>query len=172
MKRNAMVDPNAEAGTEPETGLLRETAHLYARAARLLDPVRLQIWEAMGVTFPQLRILFRVRAHPGIDVRGLATQLAISPSATSQQVDKLVARGFLVRNEDRDDRRHVRLDLTDLGRQAAGEISRATRTHVEGVLSLLDRDELATLRDLLDRIVAGAAGAEPGREPAPAGDAG
>jgi DNA-binding MarR family transcriptional regulator len=140
--------------------LLHDTATLYTRAARVLDPVRLQVWESMGVTFPQLRILFRVRVRPGIDVRGLANGLGISPSAASQQVDKLVARDFLHRREDPDDRRHVRLELTELGRQATGEISRASRSRVESVLTSLTDDELADLQRLFGRLVSAAATAD------------
>jgi DNA-binding MarR family transcriptional regulator len=136
--------------------LLHDAALVYTRAARLLDPVRLQVWESMGVTLPQLRILFRVRARPGIDVRTLAAGLGISSSAASQQVDKLVARGLVRRSEDPTDRRHVRLELTDLGRQAAGEISRATRARVEAALSALSDDELAELQRLLERVLAAA----------------
>lgn len=143
--------------------LLHETATLYSRAARVLDPVRLQVWESMGVTLPQLRILFRVRARPGLDVRGLAEGLGISPSAASQQVDRLVARGLLHRGENQDDRRHVHLALTDLGLQAAGEISRASHSHVESVLAVLSHEELADLHRLLGRVVAAAA-----QMPAPA----
>jgi DNA-binding MarR family transcriptional regulator len=136
--------------------LLHDAALVYARAARLLDPVRLQVWESMGVTLPQLRILFRVRARPGIDVRTLAAGLGISSSAASQQVDKLVARGLVRRSEDPTDRRHVRLELTDLGRQAAGEISRATRSRIEAVLGALSDEELAELQRLLERVLAAA----------------
>jgi DNA-binding MarR family transcriptional regulator len=137
--------------------LLHDTAALYARAARVLDPVRLQVWEGMGVTFPQLRILFRVRARPGTDVRSLAEELGISPSAVSQQVDKLVARGLIRRTEHPDDRRHVRLDLTETGEQATGEISRASRSHVETVLTVLTDDELRDLHRLLRRVLDAAA---------------
>lgn len=133
--------------------LLHETAQVYARAARVLDPVRLQVWEAMGLTFPQLRIIMRVRANPGIDVRRLAVGLSISPSAVSQQVDRLVAKEFIARSDDPMDRRHVRLELTDLGKQAAGEISRATFAQVEQVLSALSDHELNDLKHLLERVV-------------------
>lgn len=143
--------------------LLHEAAILYARASRVLDPVRLQVWEEMGVSFPQLRILFRIRARPGTDVRSLAAELGISPSAASQQVDKLVARGFVSRDEHPDDRRHVRLNLTETGAQAAGEISRASRSHVEAVLSALSDDDLAALHRLFGRVLAAAA-----ETPAPA----
>jgi DNA-binding MarR family transcriptional regulator len=136
--------------------LLHEVALLYTRAARVLDPVRLHVWEERGVTFPQLRILFRIRGRPGVDVRTLAAGLGISASAASQQVDKLVARGLVRRTEDPVDRRHVRLELTESGAEAAGEISRASRSHAEAVLSVLTEVELADLHRLLDRVLSAA----------------
>jgi DNA-binding MarR family transcriptional regulator len=136
--------------------LMRETVTLYARAARMLDPMRLQVWEELGINFPQLRILFRVRSHPGIDLRTLAEQIGISASGASQQVDKLVARGFLMRQDDPDDRRRLSLELTERGQQATGEISRATRTFIESALSVLTPDELADFHRLLGRVLASA----------------
>jgi DNA-binding MarR family transcriptional regulator len=136
--------------------LMRETVTLYARAARMLDPMRLQVWEELGINFPQLRILFRVRSHPGIDLRTLAEQIGISASGASQQVDKLVARGFLMRQDDPDDRRRLSLELTERGQQATGEISRATRSFIESALSVLTPDELADFHRLLGRVLASA----------------
>ena len=133
--------------------LLHDTTSRFIRAVGILDPVRLQAWESMGITFPQLRILFRVRRQPGIDVRGLASALTISPSAASQQVDKLVTRGLIHRSEDPEDRRHVCLELTDLGLQAVGEISRSTRSRLGTILSGLADDEIADLHRLLDRVL-------------------
>lgn len=133
--------------------LLRETATLYARTSSVLDPVRFQAWERLGLTFPQLRILFRVRALPGIDVRGLSEALSISPSAVSQQVEKLVVRDLLKRRDNPDDRRHVVLELTEEGNQATGEISRATHERIEPLLSRLSDEELADLNRLLSRVL-------------------
>jgi DNA-binding MarR family transcriptional regulator len=155
--RCAVYDGGMERSRED---LLHDAATVYARASRVLDPVRLQVWEAMGVSLPQLRILYRIRARPGLDVRGLAEGLGISPSAASQQVDKLVARGLVRRTENPEDRRHVRLEVTDLGQQAIGEISRTTRSHLQGVLSVLSDTELDELHRLLSRVVT-AAGAQP-----------
>jgi DNA-binding MarR family transcriptional regulator len=142
--------------TEANDNLMRDTVTLYARAARMLDPMRLQVWEEMGINFPQLRILFRVRSRPGIDLRTLAEQMGISASGASQQVDKLVARGFLVREDDPDDRRRLSLELTERGKQATGEISRATRSYVESALSVLSDEELTDFHRLLGRVLASA----------------
>lgn len=137
--------------------LLSETITLYGRATRVLDPMRLQVWEGLGIALPQLRILFRVRATPGIDLRSLAAELNISPSAASQQVDKLVERGLLTRTQVRSDRRRVSLELTELGRDATRALSRAARGYLESVLGNLSDDELRDLHRLLDRVLTAAA---------------
>lgn len=146
--------------------LLQGTIALFIRTAAILDLPRLQEWQRLGVTLPQLRILFRVRSHPRIDVRTLALAFGISPSAISQQVEKLVSRGLVRRSDDPDDRRHVSLELTELGNEAVGEISRATRSHVEPILSRLSDEELAELNRLLVR-VAEAGDLEQRRPPVP-----
>lgn len=139
---------------EPAHSLMQETVTRYARAARLLDPMRLQVWEEMDINFPQLRILFRIRAQPGVDLRTLAEQTGISASAASQQVDRLVERGLLLRRDDPEDRRRLSLELTERGQQATGEISRASHSYLEAILSCLSTDELADLHRVLGRILA------------------
>lgn len=131
---------------------VRETAILFGRATRLVDPMRLRMWEEQGITFPQLRILFRVRMHPDIDLRTLADGLAISPSAASQQVDKLVERGLLWRTEDPQDRRRLRLQLTPQAEESVGEYSRAVTEYISAILSRLSAKDLKDLHRLLSTV--------------------
>ncbi len=138
---------------EADNNLLGETVTRFARAARLLDPMRLQVWEEMGINFPQLRILFRVRSHSGIDLRSLADLMGISASAASQQVDKLVERDLLVRKDDPEDRRRLSLELTERGQQATGAISRASRSYLESALSSLSEEDLDGLNRILGHLL-------------------
>ena len=147
-----MYEYNCDMSVEDDN-LMQETITRYSRAARLLDPMRLQVWEEMGINFPQLRILFRVRAKPGIDLRTLAEQMGISASAASQQVDKLVDQDLLLRKDDPGDRRRLSLELTERGRQATGEISRASRSYLEAALSSLSNAELSDLHRILGHIL-------------------
>ncbi|HRC62149.1 MAG: MarR family transcriptional regulator [Dehalococcoidia bacterium] len=131
------------------SALIKETAVLFGRSTRLVDPMRLRMWEEQGITFPQLRILFRVRMHPDIDLRTLADGLAISPSAASQQVDKLVERGLLWRTEDPQDRRRLRLQLTPQAEEAVGEYSRTVTEYISAILARLSQKDLKELHRLL-----------------------
>ena len=141
-----------ERDLEDRDALVKETAVLYGRVARLLDPVRLRIWEEQGITFPQLRILFRVRMNPDIDLRSLADGLGISPSAASQQVDKMVERRLLLRSEDPQDRRRLRLQLTPYAEESVGAYSRTASDYTSRVVSKLSDEELADLRRLLTKL--------------------
>ena len=125
--------------------LVADTATIFARAARLFDPLRLHVWEEMGITFPQLRILFLVRREPRSDLRSLAERLDVGTSAASQQVDRLVDRGLLIRSEDPEDRRRIQLELTDKGQEAVESISSTSRDYLN---TLFDRFTDAELHDL------------------------
>lgn len=137
--------------TNEET-LLERAVRQFLRAAAQLDSVRLQAWENLGLTLAQLRILFLVRAHPGADVRRIAERLSITPSAVSQQVDKLVIRGYLLRRDNPDDRRHVALEVTAEGDQAATEVSRLARERVRQLLSPLSDSDLVALEQVLAKL--------------------
>ncbi|MBM2827099.1 MAG: transcriptional regulator, MarR family [Dehalococcoidia bacterium] len=133
--------------------LLHDAASAYLRNSRLLDSVRMQAWERMGITLPQLRILFRVRNNPMMDARRLAESLSISPSAVSQQVDRLVTKGLLNRWDNPADRRYVCLEITEEGEQATGEISRASRDLIESILVIFTDKQLANFRKMLFSIL-------------------
>lgn len=141
--------------------LLSEVALLFSRSTRVLDPIRLQVWDNLGIAQPQLRILFRVRANPGIDLRGLAAELQISPSAASQQVDKLVERGLMERSPDPSDRRRLQLKLTELGMTATRAISKAAIEYVSSLIGVMSDEDLGHLGRLLETILMAAEQAPP-----------
>jgi DNA-binding MarR family transcriptional regulator len=99
-----------------------------------------------------------VRTNPGIDLRGLASELGISPSAASQQVDKLVERRLLERRPDPRDRRRLQLELTELGKAATRAISGAAIDYVVSLLSELSDEELLTLERVLEMVIKAAEG--------------
>lgn len=150
MDHNYGYNPRMESTRQ---ALLQQSALLYGRATRVLDPMRMQVWENMGLSLPQLRILFRVRARPGVDLGGLASALSISASAASQQVEKLVERGMLSRQPDLNDRRRLSLELTERGRLATRAISSAAHEYLEQLLDNLNDDELAELHRVLSHIL-------------------
>ena len=82
----------------------------------------------------------------------LARDMMMSPPAMTNRIDRLVARQLVERHADPDDRRALRVALTEKGRALA---DRAVETHLaveQGLLHNLDQTERDQLVALLARI--------------------
>ena len=115
---------------------------------------------SLGVTGPQRLALKVVTRFPGVAAGELSEILHLHPSTVTGIVQRLVAKGLLVRNVNPQDRRRVRLEprarAKAFTRSAEGTVEsaviRTLRTaspdHVRHA-----REVLARLTDALDRLV-------------------
>ena len=71
--------------------------------------------EQFGVTGRQVTLLWLVKRSPGLTLRALAAEEAISAPALSGHVDRLERAGLIVRVRSAVDRRRVGLELTTDG---------------------------------------------------------
>jgi DNA-binding MarR family transcriptional regulator len=125
----------------------------YWAAVHNLDALRLSAWEERGLTLPQLRVLFLIRANPGMTTNSLAQRLALTMSTVSGLVDKLVRAGLVARGQHPEDRRVIPLFLTDEGRAVVGEIRQGNRAYLAGLAEQLG-DELEPITEALERLAA------------------
>ena len=144
-------------GEPARSQLVTDVTVAYWRASRLLDPLRLQVWEDFRITFSQLRILFLVHHRPGRDLRSLAERLTIGTSAASQQVERLVDHGFLARREDVEDRRRIQLELTPRGEEAVAAVSSASNDYLNALFERFTDGQLQTLNEGLTVLLEAAA---------------
>jgi DNA-binding MarR family transcriptional regulator len=95
--------------------------------------------------------------EPGVTVGTVGERLGIDPSRASRVVAAAVAAGYVRRVASQADGRRIHLELTDAGRELAGEVHRFRRAAfaraTEG-WSAAERDDLARL---LGRFVEGLA---------------
>lgn len=127
--------------------------HSYWTVIHNLDARRLRTWEEHGLTLPQLRVLFLLRAHPGLTTNSLATRLGITAATVSGLVDKLARAGLVARGQNLDDRRVIPLTLTDDGREIVGEIRQGNRAYLADLADELGPD-LEPVTAALERLVA------------------
>ena len=85
-------------------------------------------------------------ANHGATPGDLVRQLRISKQATSQLIDALVLRGYLVRDTDPSDRRRLTLELTERGAAAAAAVRRGVVAVDANLERAITADELAGLR--------------------------
>jgi DNA-binding MarR family transcriptional regulator len=90
----------------------------------------------------QLRALFVIAGHDGINLNMLASGLGAIPSSASRLCDRLEAAGLLVRALSETDRREVVLRLAPEGVEFLEELRAARRRALARVLIHLETDEL------------------------------
>ena len=105
-----------------DDALVEEATKAYSRAALVVEPFRMRLWEEYGLTITQLRLL-RMIGEPGTAALGeLAEQLGITAATLSGLVDRLVKHGVVERRPDAGDRRVVRVSLTPEGERISRDI--------------------------------------------------
>jgi DNA-binding MarR family transcriptional regulator len=118
---------------------------------RIKDNVRRIAMENFNLTVEQFHILRLIR-RGSHSVSELAEAQLISRSAISQAVDGLVGRGLISRQQQVDDRRYVRLDLTDSGNELLNAIFEKNRVWMKQLMSGATPDDLLLLQGGLDAL--------------------
>lgn len=139
--------------TPDPDGLLAEQLLRLTRRVHRIQKHHLE-QHTLGITPAQSRLL-RTLAHFGEPPRmaDLAAFLEVVPRAVTTLVDGLEASGKVRRVPDPANRRVTRIELTDEGRIALGELRGARRAAAEEILAPLTAGQRAALGELLDTLV-------------------
>ena len=100
------------------------------------------------ITVEQFHVLRHVRR--GISMSELATAKSISRSAISQAVDILVNKGLLTRVQSTQDRRYVKLALTNEGNHLLDTVFNETREWMKERMLTLTVQELTTIASAME----------------------
>ncbi|MFJ3905534.1 MarR family winged helix-turn-helix transcriptional regulator [Streptomyces sp. NPDC090025] len=148
-----MSTPAAPAfpGTPDPDGLLAEQ---LLRLTRRLHRIQKHHLEPVGITPAQSRLLRTVAHHPEPPrMADLAARLEVVPRAVTSLVDALEESGRVRRVPDPTNRRVVRVELTDAGRDTLRELRSARRAAAEDILAPLTVAQREVLGDLLSALV-------------------
>ncbi|MFC7891952.1 MarR family winged helix-turn-helix transcriptional regulator [Streptomyces sp. NPDC057381] len=110
-----------------------EVARVTSTAAELLEV----LWgraSTAPASASQLRVLFILEHHEGINLRTLADSLASTPPSTSRLCDRLQASGFVERAVSATSRREVRLYLSERGRAFLDDLRERRERELRAVL--------------------------------------
>lgn len=95
--------------------ILRETTKILIRSLGILETNKAFCCD---YTYAQCHVLMEVAKACSITIVELADILQINKSAVSRTVDELVKKGDIIRQQDSDDRRYVKITLTQQGQTA------------------------------------------------------
>ena len=122
--------------------LIESICDNYGRAAGVFDPNRLEVWEELGLTMSQLRVLYMLQAGPGTPAGAVAAQLKVRPSTATGIVDRLVRDGLVRRERDDLDRRRVRIWLTERGLRVINELRARNRAQIWKIFRNFSQQQL------------------------------
>ncbi|MEY9845093.1 MarR family winged helix-turn-helix transcriptional regulator [Streptacidiphilus sp. MAP5-3] len=138
----------------PADPLTPEVVDLMAALVGVFHKEYEEAASARSLTGAQAKVLALLRRGP-MPMRQIAQTLSCEPSNITGIVDRLEARGLVARQADPEDRRVKRVAVTEPGAAAAAEL-RASLNFAREPLAALTPEERLQLRDLLQRMLAGA----------------
>lgn len=128
--------------------LLRLNRRLHRIQKRQLEPI--------GITPAQARLLRAVAAYDEPPrMADLAARMEVVPRAVTTLVDGLESSGWVRRAPDPTNRRVVRIEITEAGRETLRALRTARRSAAEDILAPLDADQRDVLGGLLSTLVDG-----------------
>ena len=127
---NDLVLSDFVVDEEPSPGVvlaLHRATHatLHALATRLAE---------LDLPASEINVLANLAGHDPLTVGALAAATATRPTTLTSVLDRLVRRGYVVRDVDPADRRSFLVSLTPAGQRAAGTASAAVRELEQSVL--------------------------------------
>jgi DNA-binding MarR family transcriptional regulator len=115
-------------------------------------------WAGRGMTLLQLTALHVINAQAPVTLTEVARALGTGPPATSAMVDRLIRTGLVSKASDPQDRRRVRLTITDHARTMIGDIDPSTAKRLQAALNDIGPQGRRYLIDVLRDTVRRSAG--------------
>jgi DNA-binding MarR family transcriptional regulator len=103
----------------------------------------------LDVTMPQAKLLYVVATAGELSMSEIAARLGVTVSTSSGAVERLVELGLLARADDPNNRRQVRVSITELGSTTLGTLRELSSRHLRTMLEHISDEDL----DIVERAV-------------------
>ena len=113
---------------------------------------------ARGVRVPEWRVLACLGDEDGAMITRLAGIALVEQSRLTRIIDGMAEKGWVTRRADAEDRRRVRVWLTEAGRALAADLVTAARAHEAAVLGALEGSDADRIKPAMRALLARMAG--------------
>lgn len=124
---------------------------MYAIRHKLATEIHF-FFNEIQITHSQWLVLHLVKKNKIINIKDLANLLDITSSAATQIVDGLVDKGLLMRKRNPDDRRTLKIELSEKSKNQFDSIKNKSFKTLYSLFDVLDNDELLKYCELNDKI--------------------
>ena len=140
---------------DDRSGSSWETRILIAlrRVIRAVDIYSRKLYAATGLTTPQLVCLHALAAAERMTLTELALAVSLGISTVNGIVDRLEAKGLLVRVKSREDRRKIQMQITSTGADILLKAPSLLQDRLAQALGNLPESERRILTESLERVV-------------------
>lgn len=122
---------------------------------KLYEKYSFEAGKEYGLTISEGEVLMHIHLQGGESTaRDIVEHNWISKSQVSKSVERLTARGYLTSAADENDRRLMRLRLTEAAEQPVKELEKAARDYLNRLFAGLDNGEIQELNRLLSKMAA------------------
>jgi DNA-binding MarR family transcriptional regulator len=128
--------------------VLEKAAKLFYRTiiAKVIEPGLSELVDNQ-LTQVQLSCLRFTMLHPDPSVGDIAAGLMISDAASAKLIDRLVRKNLLIRKENPEDRRVLKIKLTAAARKTLEEVNAEEERRFQRILTRMTPEETQILQD-------------------------
>jgi DNA-binding MarR family transcriptional regulator len=112
-----------------------------------------RIMEETGLSPAEYNGIAAIAPRESISGNALSQKMGLSPSRASRVIDKMVKNGYLVRENDANDRRKCFISLAKKGQEIKKKIDRLKTSCEQRIRARLSDQEISTLNSSLGKII-------------------
>lgn len=148
-----MIQLSRQENTALEKRRLRMWIRMLRTTRAVESRLRDFLREEYDTTLPRFDVMAALyRAEDGLKMSALSKQLLVSNGNVTGIVDRLVADGLVRRVAVKDDRRAVRVFLTQKGRTLFSRMAQGHEVLVNALFSTVDGKDLNVMADIFGRL--------------------
>lgn len=95
-----------------------------------------------GITIVQSWVLFYLAGHDGSSIKDIAAAVQLDSPVVTGLVDRLVKEGLVIRQDDPQDRRSVKIFLTARGKEIVDEITSTLAEYNHRMKSIIQPEDI------------------------------
>lgn len=105
-----------------------------------------------GITIVQSWVLFYLSRQKSSSLKEIANAVQLDSPVVTGLVDRLVKEGLVIREEDPEDRRSLKISLTPRGRQVVEEIAPVVAEYNQRIRSIIPDNDAETFERALEAL--------------------